>query len=126
MSDQSDSSDFEERDHFLRQTFAWRIERPEDLAAVLRLGEILQEWIYETNQFGPNKNEEALSGEFLSAGRDLLLIGAYLRSQADQRFHGSFSERSKRRCERAEHWAEQAEALGKIIVEDVGQDDEDK
>jgi hypothetical protein len=123
MSDRTDSSDFQDRDHFLRRTFVWQIEEPENLAALLKLGEILQEWICELNQFGPRKDCNFKTEQFRAAGEDLLLIGAYLRSKADERFDCGFSESTARRCERADHWAEQAEALGRLILEDVAQDD---
>ncbi|MDX1999252.1 MAG: hypothetical protein SF066_16160 [Thermoanaerobaculia bacterium] len=127
MSNQNDSSDFQERDHFLRRTFAWRFRDPEDLAAVIRLGEILQTWIYELNQFGPDDDDdlEVMDEDFRAAGQDLLLIAAYLRSKAAERFESGLDEASTRRCERAECWAEQAEALGKLILDDVAQDDGD-
>jgi hypothetical protein len=122
MSDRNDSSDFQERDHFLRRTFAWRFRDPEDLAAVVRLGEILQTWIYELNQFGPDDDNDAMDEEFRAAGQDLLLIAAYLRSKAEERFDCGFDEETARRCERAERWAEQAEALGRLILDDIDQD----
>jgi hypothetical protein len=129
MSNQPDSSDFQERDHFLRRTFAWRFRDPLDLAAVLRLGEILETWIYELNQFGPDDDDlDVMDEEFRAAGEDLLLIAAYLRSKANERFESGLDEGTTRRCERADRWAEQAEALGKLILEDVagsdGSDDE--
>ncbi|MDX1998659.1 MAG: hypothetical protein SF066_13155 [Thermoanaerobaculia bacterium] len=119
MSSQTDSSDFQERDHFLRRTFAWRFRDPKDLAAVIRLGEILQTWIYELNQFGTDDDCDAMDEEFRAAGQDLLLIAAYLRSKAEERFESGLDEESTRRCERAERWAEQAEALGRLILDDV-------
>ena len=121
MSSQTDSSEFQERDHFLRRTFAWRFRDPEDFAAVIRLGEILQTWVYELNQFGPEDDCDVMDEEFRAAGQDLLLIAAYLRSKAEERFESGLDEETTRRCERAERWAEQAEALGKLILEDVGQ-----
>jgi hypothetical protein len=124
MSNQNDSSDFEERDHFLRRTFAWRFERPEQLAALVQLGEILQEWIYETNQRGPSGACQLVNEEFRAAGQDLLMIAAYLRNRAHERFDSRYDEPIARRCERAERWAEQAEELGRLIVEDVADDDE--
>ncbi|MDX1996821.1 MAG: hypothetical protein SF066_03800 [Thermoanaerobaculia bacterium] len=122
MSDRNDSSEFQERDHFLRRTFAWRFRDPEDLAAVVRLGEILQTWIYELNQFGPDEDSDLMDEEFRAAGQDLLLIAAYLRSKAEERFESGLDEATTRRCERAELWAEQAEALGRLILDDIDQD----
>jgi hypothetical protein len=123
MSNQTDSSDFQERDHFLRRTFAWQFKLPEHLAALVVLGEILQEWIYETSQYGPNRDCDLMEEQFRAAGQDLLLIAAYLRSKAEERFESGMTEEATRRCERAERWAEQAEALGRLILEDVAQDD---
>jgi hypothetical protein len=124
MSNQTDSSDFEERDHFFRRTFAWRLERPEHLAALVQLGEMLQAWIFETSQYGPDGECNVMDGEFRSAGQDLLLIASYLRGKANERFESGLDEETTRRCERADRWAEQAEALGRLILEDVAADDE--
>jgi|CXWL01.1.fsa_nt_gi hypothetical protein len=124
MSNQNDSSDFQDRDHFLRRTFSWRFERPEQLAALVQLGEIVEEWICETHQYGPDGDREVKNEEFRAAGQDLLLIAAYLRNRAEERFACGFSEPIARRCDRAERWAEQAEALGRLILEDVAADDE--
>jgi hypothetical protein len=63
--------------------------------------------------------------QFRAAGQDLLLIAAFLRSKAEERFWSGMDEATARRCERADRWAEQAEALGRLILEDVAQDDED-
>jgi hypothetical protein len=126
MSNQTDSSEFQERDHFLRRTFAWRFRDPQDLAGVVRLGEILQNWLYELNQFGPNDHDglDPMTEDFRAAGQDLRLIAAFIRSKAEERFVSGFSEATTRRCERADRWAEQAEALGRLMLEDVAQDDE--
>jgi hypothetical protein len=122
MSNQTDSSDFQDRDHFLRRTFCWRFERPELLAAVIQLGEMLQEWIDETHQYGPDGDREVKDEEFRAAAEDLLLIAAYLRNRAEERFACGFAEPIARRCERAERWAELAEALGRQILEDIAAD----
>jgi hypothetical protein len=125
MSNQPDSSDFQERDHFLRRTFTWQFKQPEDAAVLVRLCELLQEWIYETSQFGPNDDSEVKDEEFRAAGEELVLIGAYLRQKAEERFDCGYDEPIARRCERADRWAEQAEALGRLILEDVAQDEQD-
>ncbi|MDX1996786.1 MAG: hypothetical protein SF066_03620 [Thermoanaerobaculia bacterium] len=121
MSDRNDSSDFQDRDHFVRRTFAWQFKLPEQLAALIVLGEILQEWIYETSQFGPDDECDLMEEQFRAAGQDLLLIAAYLRSKAEERFESGMDEETTRRCERAERWAEQAEALGRLILDDIDQ-----
>lgn len=120
MSDRDDSNDLDENRHILRRTYAWRFQRPEDAAALNRLGEILQEWIYETNQFGPDDTPDLIGAEMRAAGEDLVLLAEYLRAKARERFDSAVGEEDGRLCERAERWAEQAEALGRLIIEDVG------
>lgn len=122
MSDRDDSNDFEDLDenrHILRRTFVWRFQRPEDAATFNRLGEILQEWIYETNQFGPDEDVPLISAELQAAGEDLMLLAEYLRAKAYERFDSGLAEDEARLCERAELWAQQAKALAETILADL-------
>jgi hypothetical protein len=121
MSDQPDCRPYRERDHILRRTFAWRFRQREDAEALTRLGEILQEWMYETNQFGPDEEAELPAADLAAAGADLLLVADFLEQIARERFDCGLGEDEVRRCERAEGWAEQARALGEIIRRDCAQ-----
>lgn len=123
MSNQPDCRPpYSESDHILRQTFTWRFRDPADAAAFARLGERLQEWIYETNQFGPERDRErrgsVLEAELAAAGVDLLRIARYLEERSRERFEFALDENEARSAERAESWAAEARALGERILAD--------
>lgn len=122
MSDQPDCRPYRERDHILRRTFAWRFRQPADAEAFARVGEMLQEWMYETNQFGPADEGDLQAAELAAAGEDLLLVADFLEQMARERFDCGLAEDDMRRCERAEGWAEQARALGELIQRDCAAD----
>lgn len=113
-----DSRPFVEADHLLRRTFTWRFVDREDVAALNRVAERLQELTFETGQHGPEDptTENLLEASLKAAGEDVLLLGEYLLELARERFHSGMTEQEIRLCERAESWANQATALGELIL----------
>lgn len=116
MSDHDDSSPLSAASPYLRQTFAWRLQRPEDLAALARVVAMIEEWAMETGQFGPEDRHDTTGAALEAAGRDALFFAQFLEEQARERFGSALTEEQARQCERAEGWAEQARALGAAIL----------
>lgn len=116
MSDRVDSSPAPTPNPFLRQTFAWRFQQPEDLAALTRVLQRLEEWAMETGQFGPENRVDCLAAAIEAAGLDALFLAAFLEELARERFASALTEEQSRQCERAERWAEQMRGLGEAIL----------
>lgn len=114
MSDRDDSSPA--ASPFLRHTFTWRLQRPEDLAALTRVLGMIEEWAMETGQFGPDDRHDTTAAAIEAVGRDALFLARYLEELARERFGSALTEEQARLCERAEGWAEQAQALGAAIL----------
>lgn len=113
MSDRTDSTP--DPNPYLRQSFAWRLERPADLAALSRVVEMIEEWAMETGQFGPDNHQDSLVAAFEAAGHDALYLSRFLSELARERFSSAMTEEQTRLCELAESWAASAQALGEAI-----------
>jgi hypothetical protein len=122
MSDRLDSSPTPASISFLRQTFAWRLRRPEDLVALARVLEMIEEWAMETGQFGPEDRRDTTAAAIEAAGRDVLFLACFLEEQARERFGSALTEKQTRLCERAEHWAVRVRELGAEIVAESAED----
>lgn len=116
MSDCNDSSPATAANPCLRQTFAWRFEESEDLAAATRILQRLEEWAMETGQFGPEDRHDSLAAAIEAAGHDALFLANFLDEQARERFASSLGKDQSRLCGRAARWAKKMRAVGEAIL----------
>lgn len=83
-----------------------------------RVLEMREEWQYEMNQWGADEDSRStISREVESAGDDFLLLAEYLRGLAENREGSGLSVEDWRLCDQAAGWAEEADRLGRKIVE---------
>lgn len=117
MSDHEEFKPFPDAQHLLRHTFTWRFENQEDAAALNRVAELLQDWTFESGQYGPDNELSLLHSQIRAAAEDLLLVGSYIREHiANERIGHSLPLDEFRLSEMGDSWALRAERLGRAML----------
>lgn len=103
----------------LREALLARFERPEDVAALHRLGALLFELVNESGQWGPRRAGLPQASPtrlcLRAASVDLFHVARDLAALAADRFESALDAEDHRLAERAERWAASATTLAAAI-----------
>lgn len=98
-----------------RRQFLWRFEFPEDRAAFELLGQVLHEFLFETEQHGPDPDREVFVQELEAASADLMDCANDLRTIASRDLGFGPQKRNRDLGRRAAGWADEAAGLAREI-----------
>lgn len=91
-----------------RQTLLWRFQELEHVRTLDALGELLWEFVNETHQFGPEKQEELLAvSEYRAIAGELRASAGYLTDMAREQTFCQLSPPEVRLAGKAPKWAAQ-------------------